>query len=85
MAKAWLIPMTVIVESERRAGTSFVARAAAKAVRGTTVTLWSKNTMRCYRFRNARRCSDRFAYIAERNAVPGYFSEVITEVPHASR
>jgi hypothetical protein len=68
--------MEVIEQSERRCRHSFVAHADV-ALRGTTLTLWSKNTMKHYRFRNARHALAHDAILAERNTVPDYFSKVI--------
>lgn len=68
----WIIPMDVI---ERSMMNSFFIGEA--GFRGNTITLYSKNTMKNYRFRNAKKSINQFAYIAERNSVPNYFKKVI--------
>lgn len=73
----WMIPMDIIIQSEKHARQSFVSGNADIALRGTTLTLFSKNTLRCYRFRNACPMPAHYAYLAERKTVPNYFSKVI--------
>ena len=73
-SKLWFIPMSVIERSEQQCRHSFVGRA---DVALRTLTLWSKNTMRHYRFRNARPAPAHYAYLAERASVPLYFAKVI--------